>query len=163
MPVLDAFPNYSISKRLILEIIISILKNDKRSISSDAIRAISGVHPPIKVIGEINIPNKGPGLVTLNHYSRPGFSIVWAALGISTQLPEEHLWMMTSAWTNHTWGIDQLSTNLQYKLEPERKLRDLALSAQNWIKNFSESTSDLMVEGISQLKSHLVSMGQCEP
>jgi len=62
---------------------------------------------------------------------------------------------------NICWGIDQLSTNLQYKLEPERKLRDLELSAQNWKKFFTDSTSELMIEGISKLKSHLETMGEC--
>jgi hypothetical protein len=66
----------------------------------------------MQVIGEKTIPNEGPGLVTLNHYSRPGFSIVWAALGISAQLPDEHLWLMTNAWTNRTQGIDQLHTGI---------------------------------------------------
>jgi len=64
---------------------------------------------------------------------------------------------------NICWGIDQLSTNLQYNLEPERKLRDLALSALNWKKFFIGSTSELMIEGISILKSHLETTGQCEP
>ncbi|QEE17577.1 aminoglycoside phosphotransferase family protein [Promethearchaeum syntrophicum] len=63
---------------------------------------------------------------------------------------------------NICWGIDQLSTNLQYKLEPERKLRDLALSAQNWIKFFTESTATFIIEGISKLKSHLIAIGQIE-
>jgi len=112
MPVPYTYPSYSLSKKLVLKIILSILKNDKRHITSDAVRAISGIHPPIQIIGEKNIPDKGPGLVTLNHYSRPGFSIAWAALGISAQLPEEHLWLMTNAWTNRTRGIDQLRTGI---------------------------------------------------
>ena len=63
---------------------------------------------------------------------------------------------------NICWGIDQLSTNLQYKLEPERKIRDLALSAQNWNRFFTKSTVELMIKGISELKSHLVATGQVE-
>jgi thiamine kinase-like enzyme len=64
---------------------------------------------------------------------------------------------------NICWGIDQLSTNLQYKLEPERKLRDLASSAQNWKKFFTQSTTKLMIEGISKLKSHLENTEQYKP
>ncbi len=56
---------------------------------------------------------------------------------------------------NICWGIDQLSTNLRYQMEPERKLRDLAISAQNWTKFFSESTTTLIIEGIAQLTSEL--------
>ena len=64
---------------------------------------------------------------------------------------------------NICWGIDQLSTNLQYKLEPERKLQDLVIFVQNWKKFFTESTNSLMIEGIIQLKSHLEATGQCKP
>ncbi len=112
MLVLNPYPSYLFPKKLAVEIILSLFRNKKRCISSDAVRAISGVLPPIQVINEKNIPNEGPGLVTLNHYSRPGFSIVWAALGISAQLPEKHLWLMTNAWTNRTRGVDQLRTRI---------------------------------------------------
>jgi len=64
---------------------------------------------------------------------------------------------------NIYWGIDQLSTNLQYKLEPERKLQDLTIFVQNWKKSFTESTNALIIEGIIQLKSHLEAMRQCNP
>jgi len=112
MHALNTYPTYSFPKKIILEVILSILKNDKRCITSDAVRVISGVRPPIQIIGEKNIPNQGPGLVTLNHYSRLGFSIVWTALGISAQLPEKHIWLMTNAWTNRTRGIGQLRTGI---------------------------------------------------
>ena len=112
MRVLNTYPSYLFPKKMIIEIIISLFKNEKRRITSDSVRAISGVLPPIQIIDEKNIPNEGPGLVTLNHYSRPGFSIVWAALGISAQLPEKHLWLMTNAWTNRTRGSDQLRTGI---------------------------------------------------
>ena len=49
------------------------------------------------------------------------------------------------------WGIDQLDTNLVYKLEPERKLYDIKKSAQNWKQYFSESASNLIQEGINEL------------
>jgi len=63
---------------------------------------------------------------------------------------------------NICWGIDQLSTNLRHHLEPERKLRDLTLSARNWKTFFSESTTELIVEGIAQLTSELEATGQCK-
>lgn len=56
---------------------------------------------------------------------------------------------------NICWGIDQLNTNLVYKMEPERKLRDLASSAQNWGSFFSESTTTLMIQGIARLTAYL--------
>ena len=56
------------------------------------------------------IPKSGPFLVTLNHYSRPGFFILWAAVAISAALPRPTIWLMTGAWTNRTGGIDQVRT-----------------------------------------------------
>ena len=112
MHVYDVYPTYSLPKNLIIEIALSFLRNKERSIKSDSVTAISGIFPPIQIIGRKKIPVGGPGLVTLNHYSRPGFSIIWAALGISAQLPEKHFWLMTNAWTNRTKGIDQLRTKI---------------------------------------------------
>lgn len=110
MHVYDIFPSYSLPKKLIIEITLSFIRNKERSIKSDSLTSISGIFPPIQIIGRKKIPVRGPGLITLNHYSRPGFFIIWAALGISAQLPEKHLWLMTNAWTNRTKGIDQLRT-----------------------------------------------------
>lgn len=112
MHVFNTHPSYLFPKILAIEIILSLFRNKRRCITSDVVRAISGVLPPIQVINGKNIPDEDPGLVTLNHYSRPGFSIVWAALGISAQLPEKHLWLMTNAWTNRTRGVDQLRTRI---------------------------------------------------
>ncbi|MHA2364086.1 MAG: aminoglycoside phosphotransferase family protein [Candidatus Hodarchaeales archaeon] len=57
---------------------------------------------------------------------------------------------------NICWGIDLLNTNLERKLEPERKLRDLAISANNWKKKFSEKTSIKMIQGIEILRKYLM-------
>jgi len=47
-----------------------------------------------------HIPARGPMLVVINHYSRPGFAAWWIALSISAALPMDVHWLMTSAW-NH--------------------------------------------------------------
>ena len=112
MPAFNTYPSYLFPKKLILEIAYSLIVNKKRSIAFDSKRAISGIIPHIQIIGDENIPSKGPGLVTLNHYSRPGFSIMWAAVAISAQLPENQIWLMTNAWTKRTRGIDQLRTGI---------------------------------------------------
>lgn len=56
---------------------------------------------------------------------------------------------------NVCWGIDQLDTNLVHNLEPERKLHDIKKSAENWKKFFTDSTSQLIVEGVDELTSYL--------
>jgi thiamine kinase-like enzyme len=57
---------------------------------------------------------------------------------------------------NVCWGLDQLNTNLIYKLEPERKLVDVNSSAENWKKYFSETTASLIKEGVNELTLKLV-------
>lgn len=49
-------------------------------------------------------------MVTLNHYSRPGFFILWAAVAISAALPKPSIWLMTGAWTSRKGGLDRLRT-----------------------------------------------------
>ena len=68
---------------------------------------------PISIaFGEENIPEDGPLLLTMNHYTREGFSIIWAAAAISVLLPGEPLWVMTNAWTNRSGFFDQIRTNI---------------------------------------------------
>jgi len=52
---------------------------------------------------------------------------------------------------NICFGISQLDMNIKQKLEPERKLRDLVISAKNWKQFFSSKTSSLIIEGIDSL------------
>jgi len=56
---------------------------------------------------------------------------------------------------NICWGIDQLDMNIKQKLEPDRKLRDLAHSANNWSEFYSETTTSLIIKGIETLKQKL--------
>ena len=56
---------------------------------------------------------------------------------------------------NICWGIDQLDTNIKENLEQERKLRDLAQSANNWKSFYSDTATSLISEGINALKESL--------
>ena len=57
---------------------------------------------------------------------------------------------------NVCWGLDQLDTNLVHKLELERKLLDVNISAKNWKKYFTETTAVLIEEGVNELTLRLV-------
>lgn len=116
MPEDGIYPSYKFPKKILFEIAISLLRNRKRSITYDAKRIVNGISPTIQISGKNNIPKEGPGLITMNHFSRSGFSILLAAVGISAHLPEEHFWLMTSAWTDRTRGIDLVRTSVTHKL-----------------------------------------------
>ncbi|NHJ32692.1 MAG: aminoglycoside phosphotransferase family protein [Asgard group archaeon] len=56
---------------------------------------------------------------------------------------------------NICWGIDQLDMNISENLEPERKLRDLAISAKNWKRFFSDAATSMIISGINELTQTL--------
>ncbi|NHJ46928.1 MAG: aminoglycoside phosphotransferase family protein [Asgard group archaeon] len=56
---------------------------------------------------------------------------------------------------NFCWGLDQLAMNIEQNLEPERKLRDMAKSANGWKQYFSDSTSLMIIKGTKTLKEKL--------
>jgi len=90
---------YGLSKELLPQLWLALLKGERRSFRADAIRCASRLRPSLKIYGEENIPISGPGLVTTNHYARPGFRAWWLALAISAAVPSEIHWLITSAWT----------------------------------------------------------------
>jgi 1-acyl-sn-glycerol-3-phosphate acyltransferase len=93
-------PKYSLPPKFIFKVLAAILQKQKRSFRADAHLAFSAVHPPIQVLGGENIPVGGPCLILMNHYSRPGYMIIWSAFAIASLLPVESRWLMTSAWTS---------------------------------------------------------------
>lgn len=99
-----------------LSIAVAILTGSKRDLHKDSQILVRQMNPKPILANTGLIPEKGPFLVTLNHYSRPGFFILWAALAISSALPQTPLWLMTSAWTNRTGGLDHLRTTFSKAL-----------------------------------------------
>ena len=106
------FPKYRLPPGLVIKVLGGLIAGRRRNILLDSKQLIKGISPPPVFRGQENILQRGPFLVTLNHYSRPGFLILWAAVAISAALPQPSIWLMTAAWTNHSAGIDQLRTRL---------------------------------------------------
>jgi hypothetical protein len=67
----------------------------KRDFRRDARDCVSSLHPALKVLGQENIPQHGPCVVTVNHYHREGFSAEWLALSIASCVPVQMHWVMT--------------------------------------------------------------------
>ncbi|NHJ85438.1 MAG: aminoglycoside phosphotransferase family protein [Asgard group archaeon] len=65
------------------------------------------------------------------------------------------LYFASNIVLNICWGIDQLDMNIRQKLEPERKLRDLKISANEWGIVLSKKAYSLINDGINQLISNL--------
>jgi len=95
---------------LFFSIVFSFILGRKRDIHADSRILIEHRESKPEIRHMELIPKSDPFLVTLNHYSRPGFFILWAAVAISAALPRPTIWLMTGAWTNRTGGIDQVRT-----------------------------------------------------
>jgi hypothetical protein len=75
----------------------AVLSGGKRSLRADALRCTRRL--PVTVLGPEHIPQTGPGVVLLNHYSRPGFFAAWMTLVVSAVVSQELVWVMTASWT----------------------------------------------------------------
>lgn len=78
---------------------LDMLTHRGREFKADAEACVRGLRPPLRVLGDENIPAIGPCVVTVNHYHRPGFSAEWLALAVSACVPREMHWIMTAEFT----------------------------------------------------------------
>jgi hypothetical protein len=91
----DDFPRYGLPSDVVVGLAFNALFGLKRSFCTDAIRCIGRLKPSLLVIGEENIPENGPCVLTVNHYYRPGFGAWWIALAIAATVPVEMHWVVT--------------------------------------------------------------------
>jgi len=106
------FPSSRIPIQSIFRIFYSMLSKKKKDIQVLSKEMLEGIVPPPVFIGKEYIPTSGSFLLTLNHYSRDGFSVVWAAAAVSAVMPKKPIWVMTSAWTKRTGFWDQIKTRV---------------------------------------------------
>lgn len=92
-------PSYSIPKRVLVALSRDILLFRTRDFHRDAQACIENLHPPLKVLGDENIPQHGPCVITVNHYHREGFGAHWFALAIASLIPRNMHWIMTGEFT----------------------------------------------------------------
>ncbi len=93
------YPRYSYPPLPILGLMRDGLLRRHRSFCNDARACVARLRPPLRVLGEENIPQGGCYLITLNHYYRPGFQQQWSSLAISATLEHHVHWIMTGELT----------------------------------------------------------------
>jgi hypothetical protein len=103
---------YVLPARFIIKVVTAMLLGDRRSFKKDSVIALSGEHPPLKIIEPDNIPQTGSCLILMNHYSRPGYIPIWSGFSISSLLPMESHWLMTTAWTSPNKFWDPIKRRL---------------------------------------------------
>ncbi len=93
------YPHYSVPKMIYLDLAVAAVLGQRRRFRAHAERMMGGEHPPLQVLGTENIPQNGPGVITMNHYFRPGFWPPWFAAAITVSVPVDIYWTMASALT----------------------------------------------------------------
>src|SRR5574341_20513 len=92
-------PEYSYPPRLIAGLVRDAILSRPRLFQDDARAAVSRLEPPLRVLCQENIPARGPCVITVNHYYRPGFAAQWFALAISAFVPQDVHWIITGELT----------------------------------------------------------------
>jgi hypothetical protein len=105
----EVFPTYVIPLRLLGSLAAAFISGRKRSFREDTIHLLSGMQPPIHIEAPARLPQGCPVMVTVNHYSREGFSVAWVAAAVSACLPGEVYWTMTAALTDRGGLYEALS------------------------------------------------------
>jgi hypothetical protein len=92
-------PNYHLSLIFIAQLFRSIFTEKIRSFHNDSENIVAKMGTQVVIHNNKLMPRAGPGLLVFNHYSREGFSILFAAAAIAATIPFEMHWVMTGAWT----------------------------------------------------------------
>ncbi len=96
-------PQYPIPWKVLYRLVFAILTQKKLSFQEEARLAVAVLPEPIRVLGKENIPAHGPCVLTINHYTRPGFSSWWQVFSISSVVPAPVHWIIAAAWTSPGW------------------------------------------------------------
>jgi hypothetical protein len=89
------YPDYSYPPGLFPSVARDVILLRRRNFHKDAKLCIENLKPPLQVLGKENIPQRGPCVVTVNHYHREGFGAQWIALAIAALIPIPMHWVMT--------------------------------------------------------------------
>lgn len=92
-------PKYSYPRNTIAGLVCDAILLRYRVFRKDAVACIRELKPPLHVLGQENIPQRGPCAVTVNHYCREGFAAQWIALAIAATVPVDMHWVMTGELT----------------------------------------------------------------
>jgi hypothetical protein len=93
------YPFYSYAPIVIASLIRDGILYHRRVFRDDARLCIDRLNPPLRVLGKENIPQRGPCVLTMNHYTRAGFHIWWGAMAISSLICPPVHWMIAGEWT----------------------------------------------------------------
>lgn len=80
--------DYSFSRRFVLRWLATAALGRRRDAAADGRRELARYEPTPHVIGSEQILERGPFIVVMNHYERPGLRVWWAAWLVSTAVAQ---------------------------------------------------------------------------
>jgi hypothetical protein len=92
-------PHYPLPWGIVAHIAAAAARRRTRTFRPDALDCVARLRPPLRVLGSEHAPAAGPGVLTVNHYARPGFGAQWLVLALSATVPAEIHWVTTAALT----------------------------------------------------------------
>src|SRR3989338_7463529 len=111
----SAMPRYHLPRRCALAIVRDAVLGRRRSFLADARVLVKG-NPSLRVLGpvpDLRRPSPGSGwLITVNHYSAPGFRAWWLPIALTAVLGCEVRWVITSALTFKDFFLSRTYTLL---------------------------------------------------
>lgn len=100
------YPRYSFPPRTVTGLALDLILSRRRLFREDARACIgrltlTGRYAELSLhgMGEENIPQTGPCVITFNHYHRPRFNAIWMAAAIAATVPVEMRFVMTGELT----------------------------------------------------------------
>jgi 1-acyl-sn-glycerol-3-phosphate acyltransferase len=85
--------------RLLPPLALGILSGRRVDFGSASRQAVSHLPKPPLITGKEYIPRTGPGLIAINHYTRPGFPSWWMGFLLCASVPRPVNWITGEAWT----------------------------------------------------------------
>jgi 1-acyl-sn-glycerol-3-phosphate acyltransferase len=103
-----SFPlvRYPLPWKLGFQLAKAVLFRRRRDFGADALRVWKNFPVPVEINGTENLPHNEPYLLTVNHYTRPGFEAWWWAFALTALARQPVHWVITAAWTfpGNFWG-----------------------------------------------------------
>lgn len=90
--------SYPLPWIILLRLCAAYLRRRSLSFQEESRLCMARLPQNFRVSGRENIPPCGPYLLTTNHYTRRGLPAWWLAISISSVVPADIHWIITSGW-----------------------------------------------------------------
>ena len=97
---------------------VALVRNQPLSFRAESLACLQQANGRVKFLGREFIPQSGPCLLTINHFTRPGVPAWWLSIAASAAVPMEIHWIATQGWTFNDRPALRFVTPITYWLFP---------------------------------------------